>query len=227
MKRLFHGLIGLATLAALLGWLMGRGEGGRVPLAAAERLSVSQVSPVPRVMSASMSAQKSALPSEGREIVDKFAKAEVLASQQTEVKTASGEKLLRRVRLVRDESFKYPVLRVEDEIVRTPQGDRLVRQNAMVGDHVMVKLRNPKMPEAELLKVLGDGGASVRKRMPASGLWLVAFAEPKTDTVPRAISRLSKLEEHVLVVEPDHIMTAQAAATTAPAWAVCAGRSLC
>jgi subtilisin family serine protease len=80
----------------------------------------------------------------------------------------------------------------------------------MVGDHVMVKLRDPKMAEAALLALLSDGSATVRRRMPASGLWLVAFAEPKVDTVPRAVSRMAKLKDHILVVEPDHIMTAQA-----------------
>lgn len=66
------------------------------------------------------------------------------------------------------------------------------------------------MAEAALLALLGDGSALVRRKMPASGLWLVAFAEPKADTVPRAVSQMSKLKDHILVVEPDHIMTAQA-----------------
>ncbi|MES2597952.1 MAG: S8 family serine peptidase [Verrucomicrobiota bacterium] len=203
MKRLSHGFIGLAALAALVGLLtdwrqdsqQGRAGGGAVSLAA-----------VPRIAPA----QKLAGAPEGREVQDRFPKAQVLATQQAEIKTESGETQVRRVRLIRDESFKYPVLRVEDEIIRTPQGERLVRQSVMVGDHVIVKLRNPKMPEAELLRLLGDGGATVRKRMPASGLWLVAFSEPQPDTVPRAISRVSKLKELVLVVEPDHIMTGQA-----------------
>jgi subtilisin family serine protease len=145
-----------------------------------------------------------------RQIEDRFAGKVILEKRESVVKLETGETQVRRVRLVRDESLKYPLVRVEDEFIRSSQGDRLVRQSAMVGDHVMVKLRNPKMPEAELLSLLGDGSATVRKRMPASGLWLVAFSEPKVDTVPRAVTRMMKLKDHILIVEPDHIMTAQA-----------------
>jgi subtilisin family serine protease len=204
MKRLFHGLIGLALLAALVA-LLGEWRGHPE----SPRTETGVLRPAPPIQM--VPAQKSGpISAEARPLADRFARAQVLATQQSEMKTESGEARVRRVRLVRDESYKYPVLRVEDEIIRSAGGERLVRQTAMVGDHVMVKLRDPKMPEDKLLALLGDGAASVRRRMPASGLWLVAFAEPQPDTVPRAVSRLSKLKEHVLVVEPDHIMTVQA-----------------
>ena len=45
--------------------------------------------------------------------------------------------------------------------------------------------------------------------MPASGLWLVAISEPKLETVPRAVTRLSGMTKRVRVAEPDHILRAQ------------------
>jgi subtilisin family serine protease len=201
MKHLFQGSLGLAAIAAvgLCLWWLARAERDEISVYSGE---VRRIAPIAK-------AQVSRA-GQGRQIEDRFAGREVLEKRESVVKLETGETQVRRVRLVRDDGFKYPILRVEDELIRTAEGDRLVRQSAMVGDHVMVKLRNPKMSEAELLALLGDGGATVRKRMPASGLWLVAFTEPKLDTVPRAVTRLAKLKEHILVVEPDHIMTAQA-----------------
>jgi len=202
MKRLLKGSIGLAALAAvgLCFWWMAEQEIRR-----ATATIESRAGPGMATMSA-LKAQRVAL----KKIEDRFATREVLDQRETMVKMESGETRVRRVRLVRDESLKYPLVRVEDELVRSATGDKLVRQSAMVGDHVMVKLRDPKMAEAGLLTLLGDGSASVRRKLPASGLWLVAFAEPKVDTVPRAVSQISKLKDHILVVEPDHLMTAQA-----------------
>jgi hypothetical protein len=142
-------------------------------------------------------------------LVDRFASHPVLDQQETETKMETGELRVRRVRLVRDDTLKYPLVRVEDDLRRTAQGDKLLRQCAMVGDHVMMKLSRPQMAELELLSLLNDGSASVRRRMPASGVWLIAFAEPKVDTVPRAVARMAKLKDHILVVEPDYVMTAQ------------------
>jgi len=202
MKRLLKGSIGLTALAAvgLCFWWMAEHDIRRATATIEPRVG-SEMS--------TMSAWK-AQSVASKEIEDRFATREILDQRETAVKMESGETHVRRVRLVRDESLKYPLVRVEDELVRSPHGDKLVRQSAMVGDHVMVKLRDPKMAEADLLALLGDGSASVRRRMPASGLWLVAFAEPKVDTVPRAVSRMAKLKDYILVVEPDHIMTAQA-----------------
>ncbi len=201
MKRLFQASLGLAAIAAvaLCLWRM---AGAEMDGSSVRSEKLRSAAPITKAQ-----VNRAGL---GRQIEDRFAGREVLEKRESVVKLETGETQVRRVRLVRDESYKYPILRVEDELIRTAEGDRLVRQSAMVGDHVMVKLRNPKMPEAELLALLGDGGATVRKRMPASGLWLVAFSEPKLDTVPRAVSRLAKLKEYILVVEPDHIMTAQA-----------------
>ncbi|HRJ11388.1 MAG TPA: S8 family serine peptidase, partial [Prosthecobacter sp.] len=134
---------------------------------------------------------------------DRFAGLPVLEEKLHEAR-AAGESVTRRLRLVRDESFKHPLIRVEDEM----SGGRLLRQRAMVADHVMVKPLDPRMPEADLLKRLDVPGASVRRRMPASGVWLVAFPLAGLETVPDALARFARLRDVVRVAEPDYIVHA-------------------
>ena len=197
MKRLFQ-CLGLAALLALVGWWWA--GAAKLVLEASGTLIGLEI---PRF------AGFAATQAKGRPtVIDRFVNCPVI-EQRDNVISKDGETLVRRLRLLRDESSKYPILRVEDELIRTPQGDRLIRQSAMVGDHVMVKLLDPKLAESVLLAELGDGSAHVRRRMPASGLWLVAFSEPKLETVPRAVTRLSGMTKRVRVAEPDHILRAQ------------------
>ncbi|SKA99253.1 Serine protease, subtilisin family [Prosthecobacter debontii] len=140
---------------------------------------------------------------------DRYAGKEVLEEKET-VQQVQGLTQVERVRLVRDPSFKYPLVRVVDELVRSPQGDRLVRQVAMVGDHVLVKPQQADMSEAALLEQLQAQGATLRKKMPASGNWLVAFSPATLDTVPDMVARISAMKSFVRYAEPDYIMSANA-----------------
>lgn len=205
MKRLFQ-CLGLAALLALAGWWWA-GEGGTFYRPASRAIPQVNSSPANWHESLPMKADLSAV-DETRVIEDRFASCPVLEQRESSMEK-DGVTRVRRLRLLRDEASKYPILRVEDELIRTPKGDKLVRQSAMVGDHVMVKLHDPKLADAVLLGELGDGSAHVRRRMPASGMWLVAFSEPKLETVPRAVTRLSGMSKLVRIAEPDHIMRAQ------------------
>lgn len=139
---------------------------------------------------------------------DRYAGKEVLAEKES-VKQVQGITQVERVRLVRDPSFKYPLIRVVDELVRSPQGDRLVRQTAMVGDHVLVKPQQADMSETALLEQLQAHGATLRRKMPASGNWIVAFSPATLDTVPQMAEQISALKSLVRYAEPDFIMTTQ------------------
>jgi subtilisin family serine protease len=141
---------------------------------------------------------------------DRFASSPTIAQRQ-EVRTEHGAVKVHRLRLVQKDDFKYPVVRVADELVRDTKGDRLTKQMAMVGDHVLIKVRDPKMDAAVLLNQLQDSGATLRRKMPGSGIWLIAFANPTLDTVPQAISRLSALSQWVRYAEPDYLVEATAA----------------
>ncbi|MEN3939809.1 S8 family serine peptidase [Prosthecobacter sp. SYSU 5D2] len=138
---------------------------------------------------------------------DKYAGRDIIAQKETE-EVLQGVRQVKRVRLVRDPSFKYPIIRVEDELVRGPEGDRLIRQIAMVGDHVLVKPADASIREEDLLSLLKDTGATVRKKMHASGTWLIAFPRPDLDTVPEMVTRLSELKKILRYAEPDFIMSA-------------------
>lgn len=139
-----------------------------------------------------------------KDIQDRFKDQPVLQVRET-VQPAGTEQQVKRIKIIRSTSFKYPLLRVEEELVRGPKGDRLIRQKAMVADHVLVR------PEANvsadtLVSQLKDAGASLRKTMPASGLLLIAFDNPGLDTAPQMAARLSGMKNFVRYAEPDYIV---------------------
>lgn len=140
MKRLIKGSIGLAALAAvgLCFWWMAAQEIRQASATSGQPFKPGENS-IPE-----MSAWKIQRDILKKEIADRFAAHPVLDQRETAVKMETGETQVRRVRLVKDDSLKYSLVRVEDELVRSSTGDKLVRQSAMVGDHVMVKLRDPE-----------------------------------------------------------------------------------
>lgn len=137
---------------------------------------------------------------------DKYEGRKVIAQTES-IEQVGGIKTVKRVRLVEDPSFKYPLIRVEDELIRDSQGERLTRQVSMVGDHVLIKLSDPKMSEADFLAELKSEGVTIRKKMPASKTWLVAFAKPDLDTVPEWVKKLSQMKGIILYAEPDYIVS--------------------
>jgi subtilisin family serine protease len=107
-------------------------------------------------------------------------------------------------KLVRDERFKYPLLRVVEQWQPGRKGPVRVRQQAMVADHVVVKLRSGARIET-LVQRFPLLDPQVRRRLPASGLWLLSFKEADLDTVPRAIAELRKASDLVQAVQADFI----------------------
>jgi hypothetical protein len=108
MKRLLQGSVALAALAAvgLCFWWMAERE---------IRRPIVTIEPHVGLETTTMSAwktQRAAL----KKIEDRFITREVLDQKETTVKMESGETQVRRVRLVRDASLKYPLVRVEDEL---------------------------------------------------------------------------------------------------------------
>jgi len=116
-------------------------------------------------------------------------------------------------KLVRDERFKYPLLRVVEQWQPGEKGPVRVRQQAMVADHVVVKLRSGARIET-LLQRFPLLDPQVRRRLPASGLWLLSFREADLDTVPRAIAELRKASDLVQAVQADFIAHISATPTT-------------
>ncbi|HYF35324.1 MAG TPA: S8 family serine peptidase, partial [Prosthecobacter sp.] len=142
-------------------------------------------------------------------VKDRFAASPVLEERQTS-RQENGATKVSRVRLVRQEDLKYPIVRVVDELVTGPRGTRLQKQTAMVGDHVLISVEDPKLDETVILSRLKDAGATIRRKLPNSPTWLVAFPNPTVDTVPKAIHELTALKPWVRYAEPDYIVHAQA-----------------
>ncbi|MFZ4766044.1 MAG: S8 family serine peptidase, partial [Roseimicrobium sp.] len=135
---------------------------------------------------------------------DRYAKAVVLAERE-EKSAFAGKPVIKRLRLVRDDSFKYPLLRVEDDFSEESGARVLVNQTAMVADHVMVTVKDAKTNGAALEAQISALGATVRRKMPASGVWLVAYPDADLDTVTRAREELGRLEGLVRYTDLDFI----------------------
>ena len=133
--------------------------------------------------------------------VDRYPGATVLSQKETPA--ADGK--ITRSRLVKT-ALKYPLLRVEDTLVRGAAGgaDRLVKQRAMVADHVMVKAK-AGVAAADFEKMLARHGATVRKRIPRTDLYLVSFPAPQPDTVPDAVRALTAEAALIQYAEPDYL----------------------
>lgn len=114
----------------------------------------------------------------------------------------------RRLRLVKFD-FKYPLIRTVETMARDPKTGRarMVSRQAMVADHVLVKLR-PGATEAHLVQAAQKHGGAIRKKMYAPGTYIVSLAKPDLDTVPRAIEAFSKEAQSILYAEPDYLVFA-------------------
>ncbi len=107
-------------------------------------------------------------------------------------------------KLIRDESFKYPLVRVIEQWQVGSKGPVRVQQSAMVADHVMLKLQ-PNARIEDLLAQVSALHPFVRKFMPASKAYLIAFEDPSLDTVPQALERLRRVGQLIAYVEPDYL----------------------
>ena len=144
---------------------------------------------------------------QGQETAEKGAADRYAAAEELEVKelgTEEGGKVLRMERLVRG-GGKYPLVRLEEQYEVSGAKRRLVRQVASVADHVVVKPREGAT-EAEVLASMGVVGAQVRKKMPASGIWLVSFPV-SLDAVPQAMAAAkAKAGGGLEYAEPDYVV---------------------
>lgn len=149
---------------------------------------------------------------------DRYAGKEIV-EQREKVETVAGLPHIKRLRLVKDPSFKYPLLRVEDELVRGPDGkERLIRQVAMVADHVLVRLATAETAPSHILALVNGETLTVRKRMPSSGTLLITTDKVDLDTVPRLMKRLNSVKNLVKYAEPDFIVHTQASIPSDPSF---------
>jgi subtilisin family serine protease len=101
---------------------------------------------------------------------------------------------------------KYPLLRVEERSESVGGKRSVVSRTASVADHLMVKPR-PGAAEAEVLADLGIPGAKVRKKMPASGVWLVSFPVSGVTGFSQALDAGKRARKAVFYAESDDVVT--------------------
>lgn len=105
-------------------------------------------------------------------------------------------------------NFKYPLVRVDQRLQRTSRGDeKLGGQIVMVADHLMVKVQ-PGTDETMLRQHLAALGATVRKHIPGSSIYLVAVRSARIADFDAALSALENTTSSVAFAEPDFIVHA-------------------
>jgi len=121
---------------------------------------------------------------------------------------ADDEHGVRRVSLIRNGEMKYPYIRVEETVRTDPAAGvpRLAGIQAMVGDHVVVRLREG-VEEAALVAAVNRSGYHLRKKLQSPGLYLVAVPQPNVDSVPEALATLGEELAVVARAEPDYLYT--------------------
>ncbi len=135
-------------------------------------------------------------------ILDRFVGAEIVASQTS---PTSDPQVRRRKQLVRT-LFKYPLVRVEETLSTDPKTgqDILVEQLAMVGDHVIVRLKEGRTRD-DLAVEVAQHGFEIRDEILGSGCFLVSVTPADLDSV---LTLIETFEASVCVdfSEPDYLI---------------------
>ncbi len=109
-----------------------------------------------------------------------------------------------------ESDLKYPRLRVEREWGVDPGtgATELRNELAMAADHLLVQLK-PDATEEDLLRIAERSDATIRKRMSAPGLYLVAFTADHADALPEKKRAFLRHTTVVAFAEPDYVVHTQ------------------
>jgi subtilisin family serine protease len=146
-----------------------------------------------------------ASPHHPRQGADRFAGAQQVESRES---APDAEGRVTRTRLLRAD-FKYPLIRVEETVAKDARTgeETLLKQTAMVGDHIMVKLK-PEMTTPGIEELARKHNGQLLKKMSAPDLYLVRFPGAGIDAVPQAVQALTAETNAVAYAEPDFIIHA-------------------
>ena len=130
-----------------------------------------------------------------------FGDAEVLAERELLTKEHTEVLTLRLLKT----NLKYPLILVEES---GDDDQRAIRQ-AMVADHVLVKLR-PGVTRKMLEQMADRYQATIRREMTPGGMFLVGFEDPTLDTLNETIAAFESEAEFIAYAEPDYVVFATA-----------------
>jgi subtilisin family serine protease len=134
-----------------------------------------------------------------------LASAELLETRDS---SSDARGVLTREKIVRRPG-KYPYVRIEEKVHRdvATGHEHLIGFVAMVADHVIVKLR-PGMQERDLEAIAASLNYSIRRKMRAPDLYLVAIGPPRAGKLTEAIDALGGTSGVINYIEPDYIVFA-------------------
>ncbi len=123
-----------------------------------------------------------------------------------------------RTRLLKTD-MKYPLVRVDEEFQGPEKGVDVVLlgRTFAVADHVLVKLADD-ISEKDLDVLNGRHGWSVRKKMYATGMYIIQLPSADLDTLPDALALLTKETTVLAASEPDYIVFATATTPNDPSF---------
>lgn len=103
--------------------------------------------------------------------------------------------------------FHYPIVRVHERFARDPRTgqNKLIGQSAMVGDHVLVQLRE-HVSAAEVSTRAAHLGLTVRSHDATEGRALLAFEGANGDRLPDVLTQLAAESAWVEMAEPDYLV---------------------
>ncbi len=99
-------------------------------------------------------------------------------------------------------NFKYPLLRVEQPLVAGNAASP--ERRVMVADHLMVKVK-PGVTEAQLLKHVAPQGATIRRRVGRSDVYLIALRSGDVDVFDAALAAWKAGDDVIDYAEPDFV----------------------
>jgi subtilisin family serine protease len=162
------------------------------------------VSAAPKVQDPKVAAipAASTVPLAHASVADRFSGFEVIASESAPTADPQSH---RRTRLVRGNT-KYPFVRIEESLsVDAATGvETLLGQLAMVGDHVIVRLKAGRTRD-DLANASARHGFTVRDAIGRSGCFLVSMVPATLDSVVTLSLSLGKAA-CVDLVEPDYLV---------------------
>ncbi len=218
-QRVFSLGAGCVLVAVLGAWWWAHARSGERPVPRAVPLPAAVVAstpdaagrnssgapiPIATAHGSSPGASPTPVTEDLREVTDHFAGLPVEAEREFPSPSQPRSRW-EVVRLLRNDKSKYPLVRVIEQWVADKGGKGVrVRQQAMIADHVMIKLK----PGARIDELLARHSAlqpAVRRYMPASGLYVISFDTPDLDTVPRALQEFRRSGDLIRNAEPDWV----------------------
>ncbi len=104
-------------------------------------------------------------------------------------------------------SFKHPLVRTVDvyKVDMTNGARTMVRSEAMVGDHLIVRLPLP-LENHELPKALLEQGYAIRTVLNPAGVYLISFRATRSNSLTEARAMIQTWLP-VRYIEPDYLVT--------------------